>query len=138
MNTSVIPYPVIKQINDYHYQLVRTYIVLLPNKKTLQILPGFVTDGASVPKLFWNIIGSPFTGNYTRAGIIHDALYASKILPRKQCDSIFFKIIKECGGSWLERTLMWAGVRIFGGFAWKKHTSSSVIENRKLISFVNQ
>jgi hypothetical protein len=33
---------------------------------------GLVTDGASIPRALWSIVGSPFTGNYRRAAVIHD------------------------------------------------------------------
>ena len=33
---------------------------------------GAVVDGASIPRLFWSIIGGPFEGQYRDASIIHD------------------------------------------------------------------
>ncbi len=33
---------------------------------------GAVVDGASIPKLFWSVIGGPFEGKYRKASIIHD------------------------------------------------------------------
>jgi hypothetical protein len=33
---------------------------------------GYKTDGASIPPIFWPIIGFPFTGYYVSAAIIHD------------------------------------------------------------------
>jgi len=29
-------------------------------------------DGASIPSVFWNIIGAPYTGKYREASVIHD------------------------------------------------------------------
>jgi uncharacterized protein DUF1353/sporulation related protein len=34
--------------------------------------PGTKTDGASIPRSLWSIVGSPFTGTYLRASVIHD------------------------------------------------------------------
>lgn len=38
---------------------------------------GTLTDGASIPTALWSIIGSPFTGKYLNAAIIHDLLRKS-------------------------------------------------------------
>src|SRR5437764_14441178 len=32
----------------------------------------YVVDGASIPRAFWTLVGSPYTGHYRRASIIHD------------------------------------------------------------------
>ena len=33
---------------------------------------GRVVDGASIPSVFWSIIGAPYTGKYRDASVIHD------------------------------------------------------------------
>lgn len=33
---------------------------------------GATVDGASIPRALWSIVGSPFTGDYLRASVIHD------------------------------------------------------------------
>jgi hypothetical protein len=33
---------------------------------------GTVVDGATIPPAMWSVAGSPFTGNYRRASVIHD------------------------------------------------------------------
>jgi hypothetical protein len=39
---------------------------------TWHVPAGFVSDGASIPRALWSIIGSPLTGKYRNAAIIHD------------------------------------------------------------------
>ena len=62
---------------------------------------GFVTDGASVPQIFWNIF-SPF-GEYFPAALIHDFLYSKSSNPqhgeltRKQADKIFLGAMRDIG-----------------------------------------
>jgi hypothetical protein len=36
---------------------------------------GFVTDGASIPALFWLAVGHPFDPNYICAALLHDYLW---------------------------------------------------------------
>ena len=42
---------------------------------TLHVDKGLHTDGASIPRVFWRLIGSPLMGKYRRACIFHDAGY---------------------------------------------------------------
>lgn len=47
---------------------------------------GFVTDGASIPRLFWTLVGPPIGGNYTEPAILHDALVLSGLYSPRECD----------------------------------------------------
>src|SRR5262245_43482445 len=40
--------------------------------KRWQAKKGLLTDGASIPSVFWSIIGHPYQGLYLRAAVIHD------------------------------------------------------------------
>lgn len=121
-------YPIIEQVNEREYVLIKDYKI-----GNYIIKEGFKYDGASIPHFFWFIIGSPFTGKYTIAALVHDALYASEFYPRKICDKIFEKLMKECNVSLWKRKLMYWSVRIFGGFVWEKHNPEEVENNKKFI-----
>lgn len=124
----IIPAPHIEQTdtNNNEYCLVDDYSCVLPNGYSLTIKEGFVFDGASIPRLFWTLVGSPFTGSYARAALIHDALYQSEILSRKECDDIFYDVMYACGSNWITRYTLWAAVRTFGGFVWSNHKDFEV------------
>ncbi len=47
---------------------------------------GFVSDGASVPRLFWPLF--PPMGRYFKAALVHDYLLEQQI-PRKTADQVF-------------------------------------------------
>jgi hypothetical protein len=74
----------------------------------------FVTDGASIPRVFWAIL-SPF-GAYFPAALVHDFLYSSKNdeFTRDEADGIFLEAMKDCGVPWHRRTLIYAAVRCAG------------------------
>jgi Protein of unknown function (DUF1353) len=76
------------------------------------IEPGFHTDFASVPRVFaWFI---PRYGRYTRAAILHDHLAARARrgdFPWRDADGIFRRVMREDGVPFLQRWVMWAGVR---------------------------
>lgn len=91
-------------------------------KGITHIVPiGFITDGASIPKIFWSLVGSPFTGLYRRAALIHDYLYFTQTTKRSYADKVFLEAMKVLGVSWWKRRLMWVAVRVGGWRPWNKH-----------------
>lgn len=86
----------------------------------LLIVPkGFITDGASIPQIFWNIL-SPW-GNYAKAAVLHDWLYAKQDMTKLECDNIFLEAMEALGVNWFKRNLMFTMVRWFAGPAWLEH-----------------
>lgn len=103
-------------------------------KYKFKIKKGFVFDGASIPKLFWNVIGSPFTGKYKEAALVHDALYASEYFKRKECDDIFLDLMERADVGYFKRYTMYWAVRIGGDMVWSKHRYDDV---KKAKEFIN-
>jgi hypothetical protein len=95
---------------------------------TITAKKGFTTDFASIPRIAWTIIGSPAMGRYTSSSVIHDVLYATEALSRKECDDLFLEMLEIDGVGYFKRYMMYWAVRAGGGFVWKKHTKSSVKE----------
>lgn len=77
----------------------------------------FVTDLASIPKLFWNIL-PPF-GKYTAAAVVHDWLYRTHRIPRAGADAILLEAMEVCRVPRWQCMVIYLAVRIFGGFAWR-------------------
>ena len=110
---------ILKKIDATRYQIVSN---LAYENDTLSVIvkDGFYTDGASIPKALWNIVGSPFEGNYTEPAIIHDGLYGSHWLTKEESDKLFLEMMKVNGVSWLKRYTMYYAVKWFGNGAWNK------------------
>ena len=88
---------------------------------TITVPEEFETDFASVPE-------RPFVdwlagGKATKEAVVHDFLYRNRIGTRKQADDVFFEAMKLNGQAWWRRSLMWAGVRLFGWTAYPKGQS---------------
>lgn len=85
---------------------------------------GVVSDGASIPRVFWSII-DPW-GPYFPAALIHDYLYkrigGAKYpkLTRKQIDNIFVSEMKSLGVDFVTRHTMHKAVRAFGWRMFRK------------------
>lgn len=59
------------------------------NGKSYIVPKGFISDGASIPSIFWGLIAPCIDGRTLRASIIHDWLYSTGILSRADADKVF-------------------------------------------------
>lgn len=88
--------------------------------ETICVPAGFITDFASIPRLFWRL--EPPLGRAGKAAVVHDYLYKTKGLDgkytRARCDAIFREAMGVSGIPWLKRQAMWAAVRAGGGGGW--------------------
>lgn len=75
---------------------------------------GFVFDGASIPVLLWWLIGSPFTGRYREAAVIHDWLCKVQDRPHRQAHYVFYEAARALGVSKVRAKLMYWGLLIAG------------------------
>ncbi len=116
--------PVLEPLKDGERWLLKeTFTYVMNNGNRIDVPFNFITDFASVPKLFWNIL--PPWGKYGRAAIIHDYLYFTlgldDIYSRKECDKIFLEAMVTSGAWRWKRQIMYYAVRLFGWFAWNKY-----------------
>jgi len=92
-----------------------------PNKgqeplKSVLVPPGFVTDFASIPRVFWSIL--PTDGDYTYPAIIHDYLYWEQPVSRSDADTILKHAMEDFKVSGPKIAAIYSGVRTGGSFAW--------------------
>ncbi len=85
-----------------HWMVTRAFRYYIGGKDSnrwVDIPLGYLTDGASVPQMFWNII--PPWGRYGQAAVVHDYLCEyleiiedgqPKTITRKDCDDV----LEEC------------------------------------------
>lgn len=122
--------PELKPINNDKW-IVEQHFTCIHKKMVVNIKKGFETDGASIPRLAWRIIGHPFSMPLLPCALIHDALYAGELLPRNECDWMFLELMKKAKIGWIKRNAVWSAVRLGGGFVWSRHTVNGVLEARK-------
>lgn len=100
---------------------------------TLRVAPPFTTDGGSVPRAFWRVCGHPF-GRQLMAYLVHDALYATELVPRKNADAILYDMMRADGATMIQCGAEYTAVRTFGGAVWEKHTRKSIRLARELVT----
>lgn len=94
---------------------------------------GFETDFASVPRfLLWLI---PSTGAYTLAAVLHDWLCTWGIYGRyvssRDADGIFRRVLREQDVGFVQRWLMWTGVR--WGAMFNQHRRPGILADLPLM-----
>jgi hypothetical protein len=100
---------------------------------TITLPPGFVTDLASIPRFAWSLL--PPDGPWALAAVVHDLLYRTrgigqrwngqvaalsrpKPYTRAEADQILLQAMQDLEVSWLQRTVIWAAVRLGGAAGW--------------------
>jgi hypothetical protein len=100
-----------------HMSVVKTYSYIDSERHTLTANPGFETDGASIPRALWTVVGSPFTGKYIGAAVIHDVGCDTHKYSWEVTHRMFYTAMRELGVSENYAKLLYWGVRI-GGPRW--------------------
>ena len=78
---------------------------------------GAAVNGASIPRLFWRVVGNPYQGRYRRASVLHDVACdrgTETGLPSWRTHLMFWRAMRADGVGMIRAWLMWAAVRCFG------------------------
>lgn len=110
-----------------HWQLVEPLEFYSADLRGVVVAPaGLVTGFASVPRGLWNLL--PPSGKYTRGAVLHDSAYGGELhtdtgvrikLIRLLADKLFLEGCRADGVSGVVCALLWRGVRLFGGRAYR-------------------
>ncbi len=107
--------------DDRNMQLVEPFWFRDPDGKVWDAPEKSTVNGASIPRPLWTLIGSPYTGDYRRASIVHDVACECAHdgeEDRRAADRMFYHACRTGGCSVREATLLYLGVRI--GATWSK------------------
>jgi hypothetical protein len=75
---------------------------------------GSLIDGASIPRVLWSLVGSPFTGDYVYASIVHDVACDTRTRPWRDTHYMFYLACLAGGTHRGRAKLMYLAVRNFG------------------------
>lgn len=102
--------------NGRRARLMARYRVLVADR-LIEVPRGFVTDFASIPRFFQRLL--PKLDAHIGASVVHDWLYRSGIVTRKDADDIFLSLMRRAGVGWLKRQAMYRAVRCFGWIGYR-------------------
>ena len=98
--------------------------------KTYIIPAGFMFDGASIPRIFWSLIGYPLESEFRVAALIHDWCYRTRCVSFMDANKLFLRRLKSQGVSYWKRGLMYSSV-VCGGYLTYRGTNKESLEQIK-------
>jgi len=102
-------------VPDRRMKLLKSFSFVDPAGTKWSAKEGAVIDGASIPRALWTTVGSPYTGDYRRASILHDVACneaGQNYGKRLAADRMFYRACRAGGCSILASILLYIGVRI--------------------------
>jgi len=103
------------ETEDRRMKILKDFSFKDPSSKTWLSPADSVIDGASIPRALWGIVGTPYTGDYRRASIVHDVACdeaGSDRKKRRAADRMFFHACRAGGCSIRQSILLYLGVRV--------------------------
>ncbi|TNC82812.1 MAG: hypothetical protein C9356_02790 [Oleiphilus sp.] len=93
-------------------------------KKRWPVPENTEVDGASIPRIFWSVIGGPFEGRYRNASVIHDYYCDTKLENWEDVHEMFYNAMRASGTDEAKAKMMYYAVYL-GGPRWKRvhHTN---------------
>ena len=85
----------------------------------LRVPKFFQFDGASIPRFAHSIIGTPFNPLFMEAAVVHDWLYHTHQISKKEADKLFYELLIKNGISKIKAKTMHKAVAWFGSSYWK-------------------
>jgi hypothetical protein len=93
---------------------------------------GFVTDFASIPRIFWSLLRPD--GRYTYPAIVHDYLYWTQTVPRESADLILDFGMEDFGVDKVTRLAIYEPVNLFGNAAWQENSRLKAAGERRILA----
>ena len=75
---------------------------------------GTISDGASIPRYLWIVLGDPWGADYRNAAVIHDVACKRQDRPWETVHLTFYYAMLAAGVSELKADIMYQGVHRFG------------------------
>jgi hypothetical protein len=96
------------------FRLLRDFGYRDPQGQIWRVPAGVEVDGASIPQLFWSIIGGPFEGNYIHASVVHDHFCTVRSRSSEATHRAFYLGMRAKGVADRTATKMFQAVAAFG------------------------
>ena len=98
---------------NYNYKVVQDYVFDSPVLgQTFTIPKGFITDGASIPRIFWSVFGGPFCPKNLEASVQHDFLIYLGVDGSQRDLQFYSTLVDNNTDKWKAR-LMYIGVVVW-------------------------
>ena len=99
-------------VADHEMKLLEDFTYEDPSGRKWVARSGSIVDGASIPMALWSAVGSPYTGEYRCASIVHDVACNDPSVDRRDADKMFYFACLAGGCSVSQARVLYAGVRV--------------------------
>ena len=88
---------------------------------------GYSWDGATIPRVWWSVMGHPLKQEFRLASLIHDwrCEHARTGAERMVGDALFLECLERAGLVRWRRIGMWVAVRVWSLFFWRRRRGES-------------
>jgi hypothetical protein len=115
--------------NGIHMEVIHPFAYQDSKGKQWLVPAGTHVDGASIPRGLWTIVGSPLTGLYRNASVVHDYFCDVHLEPWRAVHRVFYDAMLTSGVPAARAKLMYLAV-YYGGPRW---TDTSVHNTRDVV-----
>lgn len=95
-------------------KILKPFAFIDKNTVRWSVPSGTETDGASIPKQFWTIMGGPFEGSYRDAAVVHDRYCDARTRRWEDTHTMFHDAMLASGVGSTRAWLMYKAVERFG------------------------
>lgn len=107
-----------------HMELMEDFTYIDQRQTIWTAKKGAVIDGASIPRPFWRLVGSPLRGKYRYASVIHDYYCVIQSEVWEAVHYMFYEACMAGGTRHTHAKILYYAVRHFGP-KWGDHLQSS-------------
>lgn len=119
--------PKVELLEDRSLKLLDDFIYIDPHDEPWLAAKGRIVDGASIPRLFWSVMGGPLSGKYRNASIVHDVECDDRRRPYEKVHLMFYHACLAGGVPDGEaKKLYWAVARFGPRWAYEHVTRSTM------------
>ena len=104
-----------------------------PDGNVWKVPAGAETNGASIPRFLWSIVGAPLSGNYVKSAVIHDHHCVVRERPWKDVHRAFFHGMLAGGEREDRAKLMYLGV-YYRGPRWPQRAMERALRNCRSVT----
>ncbi|MDR4469625.1 MAG: DUF1353 domain-containing protein [Nitrospira sp.] len=100
--------------------------------EAVHVPKGFVTDFASIPRIFWSTLRPD--GEYAYAAVVHDYLYWTQMRSREEADHIFKMAMEDFEVGTVTIGAIYSAVRVGGQLAWKGNAEKKAQGEKRILT----
>jgi hypothetical protein len=105
----------VRMLNDGRLcELLADYVYVRQDGSRWMSPKGTRVDGASIPPIFWSLIGGPFEGKYRNASVIHDHYCDTEERSWRDTHRMFYEAMRCNGVAAAQAKIMYYAVYRFG------------------------